>query len=147
MSHKYDQPMIVQEFIAGYEVEVPIIIHKQKSYALPPIILYQKDNFMLDKHFLDFDDIYDDNYCFCLLETINPIWAKNIQNEVTKIVSILGLEKYTRIDFRMSRNGTSFVTDINSYPHIVAHSSFAYAFQAIGFSAQDILPSIIGNII
>lgn len=147
MSKSYNQPMIVQEFIPGYEVEVPLLIHDKNPYILPPVVLYQNNNVMMGENFLDFENIYDDNYHFCLLETINIEYSQRIQGEVMKIISILELEKYARIDFRISSNGKCYVIDINSYPHIVSHSSFAYAFTSLGFHERDVLPCIIANIL
>lgn len=147
MSKSYNQPMIVQEFISGYEVEVPLLLHDKIPYTLPPVVLYKNDSMMMGEQFLDFDDIYDDDYNFCLLETINPEYSEHVNSEVRKISAILELDKYARIDFRVTSAGKCFVTDINSYPHIVPHSSFAYAFTSLGFHEHDVLPCIIGNIL
>lgn len=147
MTKLYNQPMIVQEFISGYEVEAPLIIHQKKVYLLPPVVLYITDNVMMGHHFLDFDDIYENAYHFCLLDEINSEYKRKLQNEALKIASILELESYARIDFRVTCSGEIFVTDINSYPHIIEHSSFAYSLSSIGFNVQDVLPCIIGNIL
>lgn len=147
ISKIYNQPLIVQEFISGYEVEIPIIISKEKPYILPPVVLYKDMRFAMDDSFLDFDDIYDDNYLFCLLSDINPSWSEKITYEAYKIVELLELERYTRIDFRITHDGKPYVTDINSYPHIVKHSSFAYAFERLNIDPSNILPCIIGNVL
>lgn len=143
----YNQPFIVQEFIFGYEVEVPVIIHKKTPYILPPVAICKKNNPLMGNDFLDFDDIYDDDYQFCLLNTISNSINIHIKSEVLKIIEILGLESYTRIDFRVDFCGKSYVTDINSYPHIVHHSSFAYAFEQLNINAEYILPCLIGNVL
>lgn len=147
MTKLYNQPMIVQEFISGYEVEVPLIIHHKTPYVLPPVVLYTADNVMMGHHFLDFDDIYASAYHFCLFEEINLEYNNNLQNEVLKIATILELENYARIDFRVTSDGDIFVTDINSYPHIIEHSSFAYTLSSMGFKVKDVLPCIIGNVL
>lgn len=147
ISHTYRQPLIVQEFITGYEVEVPVIIHQKKPYILPPVILHKANNLSMEDSFLDFDDIYDDDYQFSLLESINNSWNSTIQKEVFKVIELLELERYTRIDFRITADGMAYITDINSYPHIVKHSSFAFAFEQLHISSQNILPCLIGNVL
>ena len=147
LSKVYNQPFIVQEFIYGYEVEVPVIIHQKTPYILPPIAICKKDNPLMGNDFLDFDDIYDDTYQFCLLNTINNSLVIQIKSDVLKIIKILDLECYTRIDFRIDPYGKSYVTDINSYPHIVHHSSFAYAFEQLGINTGYLPPCLIGNIL
>ena len=101
------QPLIVQKFIAGYEVEVPVIIYEQNPYILPPIVLYKNKGYSMEDAFLDFEDIYNDDYNFCLLEDINIVWNKKIKEEVYKIVELLELERYTRIDFRLTNCQTA----------------------------------------
>ena len=147
LSMIYNQPLIVQEFIFGYEIEVPLIIHRKNPYILPPVVICKKDNILMGHEFLDFNNIYDDNYQFCLLSTISSSIEKCIRTEVVKITKILDLECYTRIDFRVNPYGKFYVTDINSYPHIVHHSSFAYAFEQLHIDAEHILPCLIGNIL
>lgn len=143
----YNQPFIVQEFIFGYEVEVPVIIHQKIPYILPPVVICKKNDPLMGNKFLDFDDIYDDDYQFCLLNTISNSIDAYIISETLKIIKILNLECYTRIDFRIDSFGKCFVTDINSYPHIVQHSSFAYAFEHLNINAEYVLPCLIGNIL
>lgn len=147
ISHIYNQPLIVQEFISGYEVEVPIIIHQKVPYILPPIVICKKNNLMMGNDFLDFDLVYDDNYQFSLLEKIDQTLCLQIQAQVIQIIKVLDLECYTRIDFRVDSYGQSYVTDINSYPHIVSHSSFAYAFEQLHIDKCNILPALIGNVL
>lgn len=147
MTRKYNQSLIVQEFIPGYEVEVPIIINNHEICILPPIVLSQAGQPCLDYNFLDFDNIYDDNYSFSLLKVINESWEYSIKECVKNICNILELERYSRIDFRITREGNFYVTDINSYPHIVSHSSFGYAFEQLNIGHENILPCLIGNVI
>lgn len=147
LSMTYNQPFIVQEFISGYEVEVPIIIHQKKPYILPPVVICKKDSYVMGNEILDFDDIYDDAYQFCLLNTINTSIDLQVKTEALKVVKIIDLERYTRIDFRVDINGKCYVTDINSYPHIVHHSSFAYAFKQLNNNTENLLPCLIGNIL
>lgn len=147
LSMIYNQPFIVQEFIFGYEIEVPVIINQKIPYILPPVAICKKNNPLMGSKFLDFDDVYEDDYQFCLLNTINNSIDVHIKSEVLKIIKILDLECYTRIDFRVEPCGKYYVTDINSYPHIVHHSSFAYAFEQLNIDSEYILPCLIGNIL
>ncbi len=147
VSLQYKQPLIVQEFIEGYEVEVPVIIRKSISYVLPPTILVKDGNAYMGCSYLDFNNIYEDDYDFCLLETVNRSLVPEIENCAKKIICLLELDGYIRIDFRIHAEGCYYVTDINSYPHIVKHSSYSYAFKALDFEEKDIIPCLIGNTI
>lgn len=143
----YKQPFIVQEFIKGYEVDVPVIIHQNCPYILPPMAIGIANNPEMGSDFLDFDTVYDDNYQFTPFNEINNSLCTEIQEQALKIIDILGLERYTRIDFRVDTNGNSYVTDINSYPHIVQHSAFAYSFKQLNIKPNNVLPALIGNVL
>lgn len=147
IENAYNQSLIVQEFIPGYEVEVPIIINNKDICLLPSVILSQSNQIQMDYNFLDFDNIYDDAYNFSLLKNVNSIWDSSIQTCAKTICKILELECYARIDFRIDIQGNYYVTDINSYPHIVHHSSFGYAFDQLNIGSENILPCLIGNTI
>lgn len=143
----YHQPLIVQEFILGYEVEVPVIINKKIPYIFPAVVLVKNGNPYMGNEFLSFQNIYDDDYNFCLLKSINSKWESDINEIVKNTIQLLGLDGYCRIDFRININGNCFITDINSYPHIVSHSSFSYAFKSLGYDESLLLPCIIGNVL
>ncbi len=144
-SIQYKQPFIVQQFIDGYEVEVPIIIQKKAPYILPPVVLTKGEEPCMGKRFLDFNNIFQDEYEFCLLKKINDTWVVAIENYIQQIVQLLELDGYARVDFRITNTGEFFITDINSYPHIVKHSSFAFAFHAAGFDKSLLAPCVIGS--
>lgn len=147
ISHDYSQPVIVQEHIEGYEAEVPVIIGNGKKYAFSSVLLHNEKTTCIGKEILDFTEIYDDKYNLTILREIQPIWDNELKKITQKIVNILGIDSYSRIDFRINTQGIPYVTDINSYPHIVKHSSYACAFSDAGIDPTYIVPCIIGNCI
>lgn len=145
ISHDYSQPVIVQEHIFGYEAEVPVIINHDTIYAFSSVLLHNQKSTCLGKDILDFNEIYDDQYNLTMLREIQPIWDNKLKEITKKIVNILGIDSYSRIDFRINMHGIPYVTDINSYPHIVQHSSYTCAFCDVGIDPTYIAPCIIGN--
>lgn len=142
----YNQPLIVQELIKGYEVEVPIIVTENNNIILPPIGISINGIIDLDESILSFDDVYNDDYGFYDYSRYFPIRSKQLKEIVSKIIPLINVSGYARIDFRVDKHtGMYYVTDINSYPHIVRHSSFAKSFEILGFSEYDIIPALVGN--
>ena len=41
------QPLLIQEFISGYEIEVPILAGKQSLYAFSPVVLHKNNNSLI----------------------------------------------------------------------------------------------------
>jgi D-alanine-D-alanine ligase len=64
LSEKFDQPITVQQFIKGYEVEVPVVIKNGKVLALQPIGLSLNGEKLLGDKFLTYDIVYNDGYHF-----------------------------------------------------------------------------------
>ena len=122
----YSQAVIAQEFIDGYEVEVPVLINTNTTIVLPPVGLSFKDSTLLNSDFLNYDIIYYDNYGFYDFSTVNQQLTDEIRNCVKKIVSVLDLNGYMRIDFRIKPTGEFYVIDINNDPCIDTNGSFHF---------------------
>jgi D-alanine-D-alanine ligase len=136
------QSLLIQEFIDGYEIEVPVLIGKCSAYAFSPVVLHsQKNNLTMDGKILDYEKIYNDNYYFSSLPKY--IDEKNIRNTAERVANLLGLRGLCRVDFRLRKNNTYFVTDVSTNPHFVNHSSVNFAFRQLGKENWEILQTIL----
>ena len=143
----YLQPIIAQKFIEGYEVEVPLIKNNHFKCVLPPVGISYNDNKNLSNLFLNYETIYNDNYSFYRFDSVNFNASKNIQECVSKIIDILDLDGYMRVDFRVDNSGNFYVIDINNDPSITSSGSFLFSLECLGFDSADIVPILIGNCI
>lgn len=141
----YKQDFIVQEYIFGKEIEVPFIVKGNKYIILPAIGISIDKNENLGNEFLDFDRVENDNYDFYLFE--DAILMEKIKEDIIKILMLLDFTGYGRIDLRIDDEKNYFFTDINSYPHIVKHSSFSKSLISLGYNDLDAVPILIGNAI
>lgn len=145
-SQIYKQPLIVQEFIPGYEVEVPIISTAEGNIILPPVGLSSGENEkILGNHVFSFDEIFDDGYSFYSYSEISEHICNEIKQCAENIANLLELNGYSRIDFRVGMTGKIYVIDINAYPHIVKHSSFSESFKLLGHNSHHVVPALVGN--
>lgn len=145
ISKKYSQPVIVQEFISGYEVEVPVLINCEKTIVFPPVGLSFNSKKLFENEFLNYDIIYDDNYGFYDFAEVDAKTSENLKTCVQNIVRVLDLNGYMRIDFRVTADGKIFAIDINNDPCIDINGSFLYSLKSIGFKNEMIAPLLIGN--
>jgi D-alanine-D-alanine ligase len=121
--------LLVQEFISGYECEVPVIIGED-IYPLGVVGISINTFTNLSDHILT-STISDNNeYEFYLLsnEKENAL-IENILNTTRKVVQLLGMSDIARIDFRISDDNKYYVTDIAASPYTTEHSSFQYLFS------------------
>lgn len=139
LQKKMHQPLIIQRFIEGYEVEVPVIATKNKCIVLPPVGIKRNNSKKLGKDFLSYDIVYDDNYSFYMFSEVSKKICLQIEKICKHIVNILDLEGYLRMDFRIDSNNNIYIFDINPYPHIVKHSSFSFSFRSMGYCSDQLI--------
>jgi D-alanine-D-alanine ligase len=68
LSKEFNQPITVQEFISGYEVEIPVMIYKRQPISIDPIGLMLNDTKLLGTQILNYDTVYNDVYQFYSFE-------------------------------------------------------------------------------
>jgi D-alanine-D-alanine ligase len=140
---EYNQDLIIQEFIAGFEVEVPFIRREQIDFLIPVGITLSDDPFLDDK-ILTYEIRGTDAYSFYDYSTFRPHVASNLLKAAKQTAELLNIQGIGRIDFRVDFTGCWFITDIATNPHIVNHSSFHFAFREKGYTYPQMLAVIAG---
>ncbi|HSZ84985.1 MAG TPA: hypothetical protein VK787_03085 [Puia sp.] len=140
-SYMFKQPLIVEEFIEGYEVEVPLLI-TDSYYSLGPIGIELGNEKYLGDKILGYDEIYDDKYFFYDFDEIDRELSNAILSCTNLSAEILEIEDFGRIDFRINKEGEFFLTDITTGPHTVRHSAYHFAFKKMGFSHSESLATL-----
>ena len=138
-SHLSDTSYIVQEYIDGYECEVPIFKAGNAIHVFPPIGIDLQGKQILDEEASD-QNQYD---FFPVSKCLPHEVVTNIQETAKRAFRLLQMDVYGRIDFRITPNGQAFIFDVSTTPYTTRHSSFAYAFNQLGFEYSDIYRAII----
>lgn len=143
----YNQPVLVQTFITGYEVEVPVIINGDISEVVLPVGISVHGKKELDDTILDYEIRKNLQFDFYNFQSYNPSLAYNLEKCTIDAVKLLGIEGFGRIDFRIDSNGKYFITDVAANPHLTKGMSFNYAFLENGMQYQDMLETLIATTI
>lgn len=138
-----NDPVIIQQFIEGYEVEVPLLVKDGHANALMAVGLSINDKLDLGTNFLDYERSANYDYSFYNYAEEDEFAAKQIMEIAEKTATILGINGYGRVDFRINAKGEAFVIDISTHPFIMEHSSFAFAMSKLGYNYSDIFKCII----
>lgn len=141
----YKQPVMAQEFIEGYEVEVPILVNQSFQIALPPVGLATNNNKYYKNEFFDYESIYFDDYSLYNFEEVMPVISEELRQCASRIIDILDLSGYMRVDFRVGSDGKFYVIDINNDPCINSCGSFYKSLEILGIDPHEIAGVIIGN--
>jgi len=138
---QYDNPLLVEEFIAGEELTVGVV----GPQALPIIMIKPKGD-----GFYDFKNKYPflnpqagggaDHYCPAPLPEKT---TRLIQEIALAAHGALGLEVYSRVDFILSKEGQPFVLEINTIPGMTEASLLPEAAAAAGISYSQLCERII----
>lgn len=138
------EPVIVQEFIDGWEVEVPILYVEEKI-ALPPMGIELNKAKYLKEKFLSFEMVFSDDYDYYRFDQINPKVAQQLQKIAEDSSRILDLRGTVRADFRVNDKGQCFITDYNNSPHLTRFHSVAKSLMSLGFQYADLFCLILYN--
>lgn len=139
---QFNQSVIVENFIEGFEVEVPVVIGKEIEVVLPVGITVnnRKD---LGAQILDYNIRKNLDFGFYNYALTNPIIATKLEYYAKQVVELLGITGFGRVDFRIDYDGNIYITDIATNPHITKGMSFYYAFKENGLDYSQMLESLI----
>lgn len=143
LSQKYAQSIIVQPFISGYEAELPVIIGKS-VLPLMPVGIIIDENCLLGDKILDYNTRFYHTYDFYDFSNTNYDISEELRSNAIQAAELLGIEGFGRIDFRITPDGNFYISDIATNPHITNDSSFAFAFNELGYSYADMLSVYLG---
>ena len=130
---KYDDKVLVEEYISGKEFTVAVIEENNKAIALPVIAIVSKNDF--------FD--YDSKYNASLVDEICPAdiddkLAKELKLLGIKCHQLIGARHLSRSDFIVKDNKIYFL-EINTIPGITLESLLPKAIKAGSKSFLDLL--------
>lgn len=137
---RYQQTALIESFIAGTEVEVPIVTDPTPR-ALGAVALTLGGRIVDGEQFLAASDVYNDGYGFGPVPSTVDI--ERVQEAATTAARSLGIRDYGRVDFRVTSDGTPYLIEANTLPHVQRHSSFFHLAALRGRGYHEMLGEII----
>ena len=133
----YRQPILVQQFISGREMECPVV-RIGKDVWCDCVGILTKDGLELGSSFLTYDMVFNDGYGFV---SRSPLSHEDtiLCDQAASIAETIGIRGIGRIDYRMSDDGTPFIIDIATNPHLVHHSSVAFSLRKVAPAIKPFL--------
>lgn len=136
LSKFLNQPVIVQEFIHGWEVEVPVFDFEY-PVALSAVGIEMDNNKFLNDKFLAYESVYLDKYSFYNYNKENQSVAKKLMKIACDSYKSMDLRGSVRVDFRITKKGEAYITDYNNSPHLTKFHSCAKAIEYFGLDYMD----------
>lgn len=143
MAKDFNQEIIVERFISGAEMEVPVICRDQ-PVSLFPVAITMDGDIGLGDRILDYTTRSENRYGFQDFSKINAQLSDKICQDAERVCKLLDIHGAGRVDFRVTADDEYFVTDVSTNPHYTENSSFFYPFIEWGFTYEDMVACIVG---
>jgi len=139
---KYKQPIIVEAFIKGYEVEVPVFDLEDPLCPLA-VGIKKGENTKLGDDFLTYEMVKLDEYEFYNFDKENRELAEELKRIASDSFKLLNLSGIVRVDFRIAEDGTPYIMDYNNSPHLPKQHSCSFSIIELGFEYETLLALLI----
>lgn len=141
MSSQFDGEVVLQEFISGYEIGVPLI-SSSNQIRVVGYVGYAHRN--LQGKIWDKPRTYRDENLSDLVENYEVDFLKSsnrseIDQMTQRTAQLLMLRGFARIDFRVDSDGLAYVFDTNESPPPIIESSLGYLLRSRGYDQMDML--------
>ena len=124
-------------------MEVPLLDLGNGPLALEAVSITLDRNPKLDDRILDYEIVYHDGFYFSHSDHLGSNTVSRIEETAENVFVALGIDCVGRVDFRIDHGGSCWVTDVATSPHLVKHSSFAFAFERANRPHSDVLGAVV----
>ncbi|UQT29240.1 hypothetical protein M5E85_11060 [Roseburia intestinalis] len=144
MSSCYRQEILLEEFIEGFEAETPVISCKDSLGFFPVGINLDFEPYMGDR-ILNYNNRSIDNYTFFDFSEKFPELSHELLKTAYKVIKLLSIIGFGRVDFRIKSNKMFYITDISTNPHYTLKSSYHFIFEQLGLDYKYLIACLIAS--
>lgn len=142
MQHKFNQKIVVQEYIEGYEVSVPVLARDGCYISAPPVwVKFNGD-------ILDYNKVDSVQYSFSVIPNedfpYNDV-IPNICKHAEQIMQFIGAKGLSRVDYRIRNERDFYIFDIAALPVLADTGTCAHSFKALLGNTESMYEAIIGS--
>jgi D-alanine-D-alanine ligase len=142
-TRKFAQPAVVQEFVSGEEVGVPVA-KIGATYALPPIAQRRADGQQYGQRPKTFGDEFLRHDLSHAPFKPGAVASEALRNAAVLAFDALDMKGVGRIDFRIDSDGRAWVIDTNGEPPPLEKTCWSAAMDLLGFPLNDLLALWVG---
>ncbi|WP_273852239.1 D-alanine--D-alanine ligase family protein [Guptibacillus spartinae] len=136
---RFDDTVILEEFISGTEVTVAVMGSKGEVKPLPVVEIVPKNAYY------DYESKYAEGGSEHIVPArISKTFTELIQNQSVVAHELLGCDTYSRVDYIVPKDGSAPVfLEVNTLPGMTPTSLFPDAAKEIGYSYEQMIESLI----
>ena len=131
---KSDKYILVEQFISGKELTVPVIGKMGEETALPIIEIIPKNELY------DYEAKYSEGGSEHIIPArINKELTRQIKQYAIQAHQVLGCETYSRADFLLTEDLTPYILEVNTLPGMTPTSLFPDAARQANISYEQMI--------
>ena len=135
---RYDNKIVIEEFIEGREIECSVLGNEKPIASLPGEIVVNRDFYSYDAKYID-----DKGARLEIPARLPKQVVKNVRALALRAYKALGCEGMGRIDFFVQANGRVLVNEINTIPGFTKISMYPKMWEASGISYSKLIDRLI----
>lgn len=134
------EEILIEEFIAGYDVTNFVIGNKDKYFINEPMIASKNGKLIQGMNVMSYIDyIHRDNWYATPDEYISKTCIENIKNKSILITEQLETYDIARIDYRVTEENQIYFLEINTVPALHKKSQAGAICQHLGISFDEFI--------
>lgn len=137
---KYNDDVLIEEFIDGVFVTVGVLEKDGKNFATEILEIRPKNEWY------DFEAKYTPGMSdFILPANLSPELTKKVKDIAVKSHELTGCRGVSRVDFMISNDGIPYVIEINTSPGMTATSDLPAQSKVMGISYDNLVQIILNG--
>jgi D-alanine-D-alanine ligase len=126
IAERYGQPALVETFIEGVEVEVPVVADAAGDMRVFGMAMVAVNGAAPQgRQYLASESVYTDDYGY--VDPPAHVDTARLTMLAERGARALGIRDYGRLDFRIDNAGRMWFIEASTHPHVQVHSSFNHA--------------------
>jgi D-alanine-D-alanine ligase len=143
----YEQPALVEQYIEGVDVEVPLLWREDALVPLGAVAVVPRLS-DTEHRILTSATVYRDAYDFRDPGQFVARWSavrRELKAYAVAFARLAGIRDYGRVDFRVTPEGKAFFLEASTHPYIARHSSFEWLFARHGMGYREIWRDLLAS--
>lgn len=137
-AQKSDDYAIIEQFVDGIELTVPVKGKIGEEVALPIIEIVPKNELY------DYESKYTEGGSEHIIPArISEEMTSKIKEYAVKAHQALGCETYSRADFILTKENVPFILEVNTLPGMTSTSLFPDAADKVGLSYEEMIEEFV----
>jgi D-alanine-D-alanine ligase len=144
--YQYRQPVLVEEYIPGKDIEITVLGNNGSAKALPLVEVFYPKLSDQTQQFFSYESKWSkgkqESGYYRAIEEIEPELQKELVSLAKKYYKLFNIRDYGRIDFRIGEDGKIYLLEATANPGLSLGDSTIVAAEAGGMSHSSFILSI-----